>query len=279
MIELRGKPVADRLDEESMKLMAENGIIPVLAILRAGQRPDDLAYERGIIRRFDNAGARVTVRELPEDVSQEEFDKTFDELNADPGINAILVMRPLPKTLSIEHAKDTIDPGKDVDLMNPAHMSGILEGRKDAYAPCTAAAVIEILDYYGIEISGKKAAVIGRSLVIGLPAGLLLMNRNATVTNCHRKTPDTVKICREADIIVAAAGKAGVLTAEHVRPGQTVIDVGMNVDENGNLTGDALYGEVSEIVDAITPVPGGVGAVTTSILLKYTTENAIRMTK
>ena len=279
MIELRGKPVAEKLDKDSTGLMAEYGVIPVLAILRVGQRSDDLAYERGIVRRFDNAGARVVVKELPEDVSQEDFDKVFDELNEDPGINAILVMRPLPKTLSIDHAKDTIDPGKDVDLMNPAHMSGILEGKKDAYAPCTAAAVIEILDYYGIDTTGKKAAVIGRSLVIGKPVSLLLINRNATVTVCHTKTVNTESICKDADIIVTAAGRAGILTADFVRPGQVVIDVGMNVDNDGNLVGDAVYGDVAGIVEAITPVPGGVGAVTTSILLKYTTENAVRMKK
>lgn len=277
MTELKGKPVADRLDKESIARMTESGVTPLLAILRVGQKPDDLAYERGIIRRFDNAGARVTVREVPENVSQEDLDKAFDELNEDPKINAILVMRPIPKTLSLDHIKNTIDPGKDVDLMNPAHMTGILEGRKDAYAPCTAAAVIEILDHYGIEISGKRAAVIGRSLVIGKPVGLLLMNRDATVTNCHRKTPDTEGICRNADIVVAAVGRAGMMTADYVREGQVVIDVGMNVDDYGNLVGDAVYEDVSKIVDAITPVPGGVGAVTTSILLKYTTENAIRM--
>ena len=275
MTELKGKPVADGIIAASREKMEANGVKPVLAIIRAGARPDDLAYERGIIRTFDTAGAVVTVRELPEDVSQEEFDKTFDEVNYDPSINAILVMRPLPKTLSAEHAQKTIDPGKDVDLMNPAHMTGILEGKPDAYAPCTAAAVIEILDYYGIPISGRKAAVIGRSLVIGKPVSLLLMNRDATVATCHRKTPDTEGICRDADIVVAAVGRAGMMTTDYVRPGQVVIDVGMNLDDNGNLTGDAVYDEVSKIVDAITPVPGGVGAVTTSVLLKYTTENDI----
>ncbi|MBP5655254.1 MAG: bifunctional 5,10-methylenetetrahydrofolate dehydrogenase/5,10-methenyltetrahydrofolate cyclohydrolase [Clostridiales bacterium] len=279
MTELKGKPVADGIIAASRGKMEQYGVTPVLAIVRVGARPDDLAYERGIIRTFDRADAKVEIRELPEDVSQEDFDKTFDEVNEDPGINAILVMRPLPKTLSAEHAMKTIDPGKDVDLMNPAHMTGILEGKQDAYAPCTAAAVIEILDYYDIPISGKKAAVIGRSLVIGKPVSLLLMNRDATVATCHRKTPDTEGICRDADIVVAAAGRAGMMTADYVRPGQVVIDVGMNLDDNGNLTGDADYDKVSKIVDAITPVPGGVGAVTTSVLLKYTTDNAVRMQK
>jgi len=277
MTELRGKPVADGIIAQSREKMEKYGVKPVLAILRAGARPDDLAYERGIIRTFENAEAQVIVKELPEDVSQEEFDKTFDEINQDPNINAILVMRPLPKTLSSAHIIETIVPGKDVDLMNPSHMTGILEGKPDAYAPCTAQAVIEILDYYGINPSGKKAAVIGRSLVIGKPVSLLLMNRDATVATCHRKTPDTEGICRDADIIVAAAGRAGMMTTDYVRPGQVVIDVGMNLDENGKLTGDAVYDEVSKIVDAITPVPGGVGSVTTSVLLKYTTENAIKM--
>ena len=280
MEELRGKAVADNLHVEIAKQtekLKAKGITPKLAVVRVGAREDDLAYERGILKKFANNNVDVIVKELPLDVDQETLDKEVKTLNEDPSVNGILMFRPLPKHLTDENIKSFIDPGKDVDVMGYGNMAGLFAGDKDAYAPCTAQAVMEILNFYGIETKGKNVTVIGRSLVIGKPVTLLLIAANATVTVCHTKTRDLKAECQRADIIVAAAGVAKMLTKEFVRPGQVVIDVGMNVDENGKLCGDVDYAEVSEIVDKITPVPGGVGAVTTSVLMKYTVNNAVRM--
>lgn len=280
MEELRGKAVADNLHLEIAKQTEElkaKGITPKLAVVRVGAREDDLAYERGILKKFANNNVDVVVKELPQDTDQETLDREVKTLNDDPTVNGILMFRPLPKHLTDENIKSFIDPGKDVDVMGYGNMAGLFAGDKDAYAPCTAQAVMEILNFYGIETKGKNVTVIGRSLVIGKPVTLLLIAANATVTVCHTKTRDLKAECQRADIIVAAAGVAKMLTKEFVRPGQVVIDVGMNVDENGKLCGDVDYEEVSQIVDKITPVPGGVGAVTTSVLMKYTVNNAVKM--
>ena len=280
MEELRGKAVAENLHLEIAKQTEElkaKGITPKLAVVRVGAREDDLAYERGILKKFANNNVDVVVKELPGDVDQETLDNEVKTLNEDPSVNGILMFRPLPKHLSDENIKTLIDPGKDVDVMGYGNMAGLFAGDKDAYAPCTAQAVMEILNFYGIETKGKNVTVIGRSLVIGKPVTLLLIAANATVTVCHTKTRDLKAECQRADIIVAAAGVAKMLTKEFVRPGQVVIDVGMNVDENGKLCGDVDFDEVSQIVDKITPVPGGVGAVTTSVLMKYTVNNAVKM--
>ena len=280
MEELRGKAVADNLHLEIAKQTEElkaKGITPKLAVVRVGAREDDLAYERGILKKFANNNVDVVVKELPQDTDQETLDREVRTLNDDPTVNGILMFRPLPKHLTDENIKSFIDPGKDVDVMGYGNMAGLFAGDKDAYAPCTAQAVMEILNFYGIETKGKNVTVIGRSLVIGKPVTLLLIAANATVTVCHTKTRDLKAECQRADIIVAAAGVAKMLTKEFVRPGQVVIDVGMNVDGNGKLCGDVDYEEVSQIVDKITPVPGGVGAVTTSVLMKYTVNNAVKM--
>lgn len=280
MEELRGKAVADNLHLEIAKQTEElkaKGITPKLAVVRVGAREDDLAYERGILKKFANNNVDVVVKELPQDTDQETLDREVRTLNDDPTVNGILMFRPLPKHLTDENIKSFIDPGKDVDVMGYGNMAGLFAGDKDAYAPCTAQAVMEILNFYGIETKGKNVTVIGRSLVIGKPVTLLLIAANATVTVCHTKTRDLKAECQRADIIVAAAGVAKMLTKDYVRPGQVVIDVGMNVDENGKLCGDVDYEEVSQIVDKITPVPGGVGAVTTSVLMKYTVNNAVKM--
>lgn len=280
MEELRGKAVADNLHVEIAKQtekLKARGITPKLAVVRVGAREDDLAYERGILKKFANNNVDVVVKELPGDVDQETLDNEVKTLNEDPSVNGILMFRPLPKHLSDENIKTFIDPGKDVDVMGYGNMAGLFAGDKEAYAPCTAQAVMEILNFYGIETKGKNVTVIGRSLVIGKPVTLLLIGANATVTVCHTKTRDIKEECRRADIIVAAAGVAKMVTKDYVRPGQVIIDVGMNVDENGKLCGDADFDEVSQIVDKITPVPGGVGAVTTSVLMKYTVNNAVKM--
>ena len=279
MQRLGGKEVADKI-VEGLKIKVEElkgkGISPKLAILRVGARDDDLAYERGVLKRFESADVEVEVTAVDAGISQEELDKTFDGINNDPKVHGILVFRPLPKGLSDEHMRRTIDPGKDSDFMDIRNMENVLAGVPDSAAPCTAEAVMALIKHYGIETKGKKVTVVGRSLVIGKPAALLLTTANATVTVCHTKTVNIEEECRKADIIVACCGVAKMITEKYVKPGQIVIDVGMNVDEQGRLCGDVDYEKVSEIADAVTPVPGGVGSITTAILLKHVVDNAGR---
>ena len=277
MQRLGGKEVADKIVED-LKIKVEDlkgkGISPKLAILRVGARDDDLAYERGVLKRFESADVEVEVTAVDAGISQEELDKTFDGINNDPKVHGILVFRPLPKGLSDEHMRRTIDPGKDSDFMDIRNMENVLAGVPDCAAPCTAEAVMALIKHYRIETKGKKVTVVGRSLVIGKPVAMLLLKENATVKVCHTKTEDLKAECQWADIVVACAGVAKMLNADYFRAGQTVIDVGMNVDEEGKLCGDVDFASVSEIVDAITPVPRGVGSVTTSVLLRAVVQNA-----
>ncbi len=277
MTELLGKPVADAITAElapAVEAMKAKGVIPTLAVIRVGAREDDLAYERGLTKRLENASCAVRKIELPEDVSQEELDRTVAAADADPEIDGILMFRPLPKSLTDKNVLDSISALKDVDGMGKANMADIFSGAGEGHAPCTAQAVIEMLKFHGIEIKGKKVTVVGRSLVIGKPVSMLLLKDNATVKICHTRTEDLKAECLWADIVVACAGKAKMLDASYFREGQTVIDVGMNVDEEGKLCGDVDFENVSKIVDAITPVPRGVGSVTTSVLLRAVVRNA-----
>lgn len=279
MIRLNGREVADEILEDLRKrigILKDKGIEPKLAILRVGQRGDDLAYERGVLKRFEAAGSVVEVNVLDETVSQNELDRKFDSLNEDPKIHGILVFRPLPRGLSDEHMRKTIDPGKDVDFMDVRNMCGILAGVPGSSAPCTAEAVMEMIRHYKIETKGKKVTVVGRSLVIGKPVALLLTTANATVTVCHTKTANVAEECKRADIIVACCGVAKIISERYVRPDQVVIDVGMNVDDEGKLCGDVDYEKVSRIAGAVSPVPGGVGSITTAVLLKHVVINAER---
>ena len=279
MIRLGGKEVADKIMEDLRVKVSElksKGVSPKLAILRVGAREDDLAYERGVLKRFETIDVEVEVTALDAGVSQYELDKAFDSINNDPKVHGILVFRPLPKPLSDEHMRRTIDPGKDVDFMDIRNMENVLAGVPGAAAPCTAEAVMALIKHYNIETKGKKVTVVGRSLVIGKPVALLLTTANATVTVCHTKTVDMEAECRNADIIVACCGVAKLINENYVKPGQIVIDVGMNVDENGKLCGDVDYEKVSGIAEAATPVPGGVGSITTAILLKHVVDNAER---
>jgi methylenetetrahydrofolate dehydrogenase (NADP+)/methenyltetrahydrofolate cyclohydrolase len=277
MKELLGKPVADAIVASlapEVAALKEKGKVPTLAVIRVGAREDDLAYERGLSKRFESAECAVKMIELPEDVTQEQLDKAVADADADPSIDGILMFRPLPKTLTDKNVLNTISAVKDVDGMGKANMADIFSGAGEGHAPCTAQAVIEMLKFHGIDIKGKKVTVVGRSLVIGKPVSMLLLKENATVKVCHTKTEDLKAECQWADIVVACAGKAKMLNADYFRAGQTVIDVGMNVDEEGKLCGDVDFASVSEIVDAITPVPRGVGSVTTSVLLRAVVQNA-----
>ena len=263
--------------------LKDKGIIPTLGIIRLGENPSDLSYEKGATNRAAEVGVAVKNYILPEDASMEDVLKVIDEVNADNSVHGVLMFRPLPKHLKNDQDEicNRLDPKKDVDSMTHMSNAGVFEGQDLGYAPCTPAACMEILDHYGIDCKGKSAVVIGRSLVVGKPAAMMLLGKNATVTVCHTKTVDTAAVCREADIIISAAGVLGSLTKEFVREGQIVIDVSMNWNPEkitskgkGGMSGDAVYDEVEPIVAAITPVPGGVGAVTTSVLMKHVVEAA-----
>lgn len=276
---LKGMPVVNALADGFMKDMAllqEKNIVPKLSVVRVGACEDDLSYERGILKRFGKVEALVDIVELPMDVSQETLEETIISLNQDDSVHGILMFRPLPKHLSEKRIKAIIEEHKDVDCMGTANMAHIFAGDKEGYAPCTPQAVMEMLDFYGVDLTGKKVTVVGRSLVVGKSLAMLLIGKNATVTVCHTKTADLKAECLNADIIVACAGSAKMIKEEYVRAGQVVMDVGINMVD-GKLCGDVDYDAVAEKVDKITPVPGGVGTVTTSVLLKHTIANAKRM--
>ena len=280
--QLLGKEVNEKLNARIIAQCEElkaKGINPTLGIVRCGERPDDLSYEKGATKRAEALGVAVEKFVLPEDISKEDLLKVIDEINANDNIHGVLMFRPLPKHLKADQDEicNRLDPRKDVDGMTDGSNAGVFMGKKLGFAPCTPAACMEILDHYGIDCTGKKAVVIGRSLVVGKPAAMMLMGKNATVTVCHTKTVDTPAVAREADILISAAGVLKSLTKEYVRPGQVVIDVSINWDEaKGGIAGDAVYDEVEPIVEAITPVPGGVGAVTTSVLIGHVVEAAAR---
>lgn len=277
--QLLGKEVTASLNERIKAQAArlqEKGVNPTLAIIRVGENPSDISYEKGADKRCETLGVACEKILLPEDVSQEELLAVMDRLNKNEKIHGVLLLRPLPGHLDQSAIENALDPTKDVDCMTDGSMSGVFTGKKVGFPPCTPQACMEILDYYGIDCTGKKAVVIGRSLVVGKPAAMMLIKKNATVTVCHTKTVDMPSVTREADIIIVAAGRAGVVGAEYVKPGQTVIDVGINMNVEGKLCGDVDFAAVEPIVDAITPVPGGVGSVTTSVLVGHVVEAAAR---
>ena len=263
--------------------LREKGVTPTLGIIRLGENPSDLSYEKGATKRAEEVGVAVKNYILPENATKEEVLAVIDEVNADASVHGVLMFRPLPKHLKNDQDEicNRLAPCKDVDSMTHMSNAGVFEGQDLGYAPCTPAACMEILDHYGIDCKGKNAVVIGRSLVVGKPAAMMLMAKNATVTICHTRTVNTAEICRNADIIVTAAGVLNSLTKDFVREGQIVIDVSMNWNPEkittkgkGGMSGDCVFEEVEPIVEAITPVPGGVGAVTTSVLMKHVVEAA-----
>ena len=274
---LKGAPVARALTEELAARCAalrERGVVPTLAIVRVGEREDDLSYERGALKRCEKVGIEARRVLLSADVSQDEL------LTAIEDINACLMFRPLPAGLDENAVAAALDPAKDVDSMTPASLLTTLSGRGEGFAPCTAEAVLALLDHYGVELDGAKVAVVGRSLVIGRPVAAMLTARNATVTTCHTHTRDLAAECCAADIVVAAVGRARTIGADAVREDQAIIDVGINWDEAaGKLVGDVDFDAAEPVVGAITPVPGGVGAVTTAILAKHVIEAAERAVK
>ncbi len=275
---LKGAPVAEAIAERckaDVEACQAKGVNPTLAILRVGERDDDLSYERGATKRCEAVGVAVKNVVLPADVDQATMMATIEDLNNDAGVHGVLMFRPLPEQLDEAACCEALAAAKDVDAATTASLAHVFTGKGEGYAPCTAQACMEILQHYGIETAGKRAAVIGRSLVIGKPVSMMLMAANATVTTCHTKTVDMPSITSEADIVVVAAGRMETIGAEYFKAGQTVIDVGIGWnEEKGKLCGDVIFDDVEPIVNAITPVPGGVGSVTTAVLVSHVVEAA-----
>lgn len=276
----KGAPVAAALSEtvaaEAAELTAK-GVLPTLAIFRVGERDDDLAYERGAMKRCEKVGVRVKNVVLPADVDSDTFFRTLEALNTDPEVHGILMFRPLPKQLDGEKARRMLAPEKDVDGCTDGSLAGVFTNTALGFPPCTAQAAMEMLRYYGVDPKGKRVAVIGRSLVIGRPVAMMLMHANATVTVCHTRTVDVPAVTREADIVVAASGQMESVGENYLRPGQIVIDVGIGWNEaKQKLCGDVRAEEAEPIAAALTPVPGGVGSVTSAVLCKHVVEAAKR---
>lgn len=279
---LNGKEVAASLKEETSKQaneLREKGIIPKLTIVRVGANPSDLSYERGALKRMESCNIDTEVKELPEDITQEDFIKALQEVNNDKNTHGILIFRPLPKQLDEEVIKYVIAPEKDVDCLSPTNVAKVMEGDESGFAPCTPTAVMEILKYYNVNLNGTETVVLGRSMVVGKPVSMLLLGQNATVTICHSRTKDLPKVTSKADVLVVGIGRAKMVTADFVKPGAVVVDVGINVDENGKLCGDVDFEPCSEKASLITPVPGGVGSVTTSVLAKHVVKACVLQSK
>lgn len=274
---LYGNEVALKIKED-LKLridkLKEKNIIPKLAILRMGNKQDDIAYERSIIKSCEKLNIETKVEELKEDILEEDFLKLMERLNNEKDIHGILVFRPYPKHLNENIINSSISLNKDVDCMHPLNLERIFEGDLDGFMPCTPEAVIEMLKYYDMDLKGKNIVIINRSMVVGKPLSMMSLAHNATVTVCHSKTIDLQSITKKADIVVTAIGKAKLIKEEYFNEHSIVIDVSINVDENGKLCGDVDFENVKEKVGSITPVPKGVGSVTTTLLLKHIVEAA-----
>ena len=274
---LKGAPVVAAMNEANAARCAalrEKGVTPTLAVVRVGAREDDLSYEKGVMARCAKVGVEVKQFLLPADAAQEELLGVIACINADPAIHGCLLFRPLPRQFDDRTVRAALAPEKDIDGITDGSLAGVFTNTSLGYPPCTAQACLEILKFYGIPLSGRRAVVVGRSLVVGKPAAMMLDRENATVTLCNSRTRDLPEVCREADIVVVAMGKAGAVGAEHLREGQVVVDVGIHVNEEGKLCGDVRFGEAEPLVEAITPVPGGVGTVTTSVLVSHVVEAA-----
>jgi len=269
---LDGKQVVASLNEKlraEVERLKNEGVNPTLAIVRLGERPDDISYERGAMKRAETIGVAVKQFVLPAETGQAELLEVIEQINGDASLHGLLLFRPLPKHIDEEKVRNAISQQKDVDGITDLSLAGVFTGSGQGYPPCTAQACLEVFDHFGIDLKGKRVTMIGRSLVVGKPLSMMMLARHATVTICHTRTIDMPAICREAEILIAAAGKAKVVDGDFFAPGQIVLDVGINVDEAGNLCGDADFAAAEQIVEAITPVPGGIGTVTTSVLFKH----------
>ena len=274
---LKGAPVVAAMNEANAARCAAlqaRGIRPTLAVVRVGSREDDLSYEKGVLTRCGKVGVEVRQFLLPADAAQAQLLEVIGQINADPGIHGCLLFRPLPAQFDDRTIRAALAPEKDIDGITDGSLAGVFTNTAIGYPPCTAQACLEILKYYQIPLSGRRAVVVGRSLVVGKPAAMMLDRENATVTLCNSRTRNLPALCREAEIVVVAMGKAGAIDAGCLREGQVVVDVGIHVNAEGKLCGDVQYAEAEPVVEAITPVPGGVGTVTTSVLVGHVVEAA-----
>lgn len=269
MLELRGKKVSDGIKEYVSKELETLSFVPKLAIVRVGENPDDMSYERGATKKLKSFGLDVASYVFPQDISDEDFKNAFKNINEDDEVTGILLLRPLPRTINEKDIENTIDPKKDLDGISPINIAKVFAGDTTGFSPCTAEAVIEVLKAYDIELTGKRVTVVGRSMVVGKPVSMLLLKENATVTMTHTRTVDLKKTCSDAEIVIAAAGRAKMLNSDYCGQDAVMIDVGINVDENGKLCGDVDYATLDGKASAATPVPGGVGTVTTAVLAKH----------
>lgn len=269
MLELRGKKVSDGIKEYVSKELETLSFVPKLAIVRVGENPDDMSYERGATKKLKSFGLDVASYVFSQDISDEAFKKAFKDINEDDEVTGILLLRPLPHTINEKDIENMIDPKKDLDGISPINIAKVFAGDTTGFSPCTAEAVIEVLKAYDIELTGKRVTVVGRSMVVGKPVSMLLLKENATVTMTHTRTVDLKKTCSDAEIVVAAAGRAKMLNSDYCGQDAVMIDVGINVDENGKLCGDVDYATLDGKASAATPVPGGVGTVTTAVLAKH----------
>ncbi len=264
-----GKAISAKVREEVRKETEKMTVKPGLAVVIVGEDPASKVYVRNKAKACGEVGFYSEVHELPENTSSEELLTLVDKLNSDDKIDGILVQLPLPKHLDEKTVINAISPDKDVDAFHPVNVGKIMIGDYD-FLPCTPAGVMRLLEETGIQVAGKNCVVVGRSNIVGKPQAMLLLQKNGTVTVCHSKTKDLVEECRRADILVVAIGKAKLIGADYIKPGATVIDVGMNRDENGKLCGDVDFESVKDAAGAITPVPGGVGPMTIAMLMKNT---------
>lgn len=269
MLELRGKKVSDGIKEYVSKELETLSFVPKLAIVRVGENPDDMSYERGATKKLKSFGLDMASYVFPQDISDEAFKKAFKDINEDDEVTGILLLRPLPRTINEKDIENMIDPKKDLDGISPINIAKVFAGDQTGFSPCTAEAVIEVLKAYDIELTGKRVTVVGRSMVVGKPVSMLLLKENATVTMTHTRTVDLKKTCSDAEIVIAAAGRAKMLNSDYCGQDAVMIDVGINVDENGKLCGDVDYATLDGKASAATPVPGGVGTVTTAVLAKH----------
>lgn len=277
---LDGKEVAQAMTQRLQAKVEElkgQGVIPTLAIVRVGENPSDQSYEKGAMKRAEKVGVQVRRCVYDAQISQDQLLKEIQGLNQDAEIHGILIFRPLPPQIDDDAVRAALLPQKDVDGITEGSLAGIFTGTHQGFAPCTARACMEILAHYHIDLTGKKTAVLGRSLVIGKPVAMMAMEKNATVTVCHSRTgaDETMKICRESDILIAAMGKASMVDSRYVKDGQVILDVGININEEGKLCGDVDFDSASAVAGFITPVPGGVGAVTTAVLMQQVVEAAV----
>lgn len=281
---LKGAPVAGAITRRNVQAVEElksRGIEPTLAIIRLGEKPGDLSYEKGAMKRAEKTGVKVKQFVFPEDMTEKQLIKEIKAINADGSIHGVLMFRPLPSHIDEKAVCETLAPDKDMDGITSGSMAGVFMDTEVGYPPCTAEAVMEILDHYDVQLKGSKVTVFGRSLVIGKPVAMMLMRRHATITVCHSRTAidDFRDAGHNADVVVSALGRAKMIGSEILGSGQTVIDVGINVDEEGNLCGDVNFDEAEAEAAAITPVPGGVGSVTTAVLMKHVIQAAGRAEK